>query len=208
MAVAGLMILGALVAGAIALLGDRKAQDRRDRAGHARAVTAEIARLKRIQAPHRGAARQLRPAAGASTAQQLAARHRLLLAVQEAVTADARRRAATGEITGPITHTECGPFLRAREATPDDQVPGKPVGRYDCVAVKTAARLNGKTVGKLGYAFVAALDFKRFTYVICRNSPAQGEAGKSLAFVRLDRACLKTKTAQIGSGYVDPDSVP
>jgi hypothetical protein len=26
--------------------------------------------------------------------------------------------------------------------------------------------------------------------------------------VRLDRACLKTKTAQIGSGYVDPDAAP
>jgi hypothetical protein len=207
-AVAGLVILGALAGGAIALLGDRNAQDRRDRAGQARAVSAEIARLKRVQAPHRGAARQLKPAAGSSTAEQLAARHRLLLTVQDAVTADARRRVTTGEITGPITHTECGPFLRAREATPDDQVPGKPVGRYDCVAVKTAARLNGKTVGKLGYAFVAALDFKRFTYVICRNSPAQGEAGRSLAFVRLDRACLKTKTAQIGSGYVDPDAAP
>jgi hypothetical protein len=208
MGVAGLVVVCALVAGAVALLGDRNAQDRRDRAERARAVTAEIARLKRVQAPHRGAARELKPAAGASTAQQLAARHRLLLAVQDAVTADARRRAETGEITGPITHTECGPFLRAREATPDDEVPGKPVGRYDCVAVKTAARLNGKTVGKLGYAFVAALDFKRYTYVICRNSPAQGEAGKSLAFVRLERACLATKSARIGSGYVDPDAVP
>jgi hypothetical protein len=44
--------------------------------------------------------------------------------------------------------------------------------------------------------------------VICRNSPAQGEAGKSLAFVRLDRACLATKSAAIGSGYVDPDPTP
>jgi hypothetical protein len=207
-AVAGIVVLGALAGGTAALLGDRDAQDRRDSAGRARAVAAEVARLKRVQAPHRGAARALKPAATASTTQQLAARHRLVLAVQDAVTADARRRVTTGEITGPITHTECGPFLRAREATPDDQVPGKPVGRYDCVAVKTAANLNGKTVGKLGYAFVAALDFKRFTYVICRNSPAQGEAGRSLAFVRLDRACLKTKTAQIGSGYVDPDAAP
>ena len=67
---------------------------------------------------------------------------------------------------------------------------------------------SGKTVGKVGYAFVAALNFRNFTYVTCRNSPAQGEAGKPLAFVRLDRACLATKSRAIGSGYVDPDTTP
>ena len=117
-------------------------------------------------------------------------------------------RMATGELRGTISHTECGPFLRARDAVPDDRVLSKPVGRYDCVAVQQDAIRSGKTVGKVGYAWVAALNFKNFTYVTCRNSPAQGEAGKPLAFVRLDRACLATNSRAIGSGYVDPDSVP
>jgi hypothetical protein len=50
---------------------------------------------------------------------------------------------------------------------------------------------------------VAALDFKRYTYVWCRNTPAQGERGESLAFVRLERACLAAKGKALGTGYVD-----
>src|SRR4051794_23974589 len=206
--VAGVIVLAALVAGAAVLISDRNANDKRDRAARARLVTAEIARLKRVQAPHRGSAVALKPPAGATRAQRLASRHRLLLAAQDAITADARARVQTGELHGRISGTECGPFLRSREAVPDDRVLTKPIGRYDCVAVLSDAIRSGKSVGTLGYAFVAALDFRRFTYVTCRNSPAQGEAGKPLAFVRLDRACLATKSRQIGSGYVDPDATP
>jgi hypothetical protein len=205
-AAAGLIVLVAAGVGAAVLIHDRNAQDRRDRAEHARLVKAEIARLHRVQAPHRGAAVALKPPRSASAAERLAARHRLVLAVQDAITADARHRVTTGELSGTISDSECGPFLRARDAVPDDRVLSKPIGRYDCVAVQSNAVRSGATVGKVGYAFVAALDFRRFTYVICRNSPAQGEAGKPLAFVRLDRACLATNTRQIGSGYVDPDT--
>jgi hypothetical protein len=114
------------------------------------------------------------------------------------------RRIAAGEIQGPVSHTECGPFLRAPDAVPDDRVLSKPIGRYDCVAIQSNAVQSGKVVGSLGYPFVAALDFRRYTYVICRNTPAQSEAGKALAYVRLDRACLATKTAAVGTGYIDP----
>jgi hypothetical protein len=91
---------------------------------------------------------------------------------------------------------------------PDDRVLSKPIGRYDCVAIQSAAVQRGQTVGNLGYAFVAALDFRSYRYVICRNNPAQSEAGKALAYVRLDRACLMTKSAAVGTGYVDPDATP
>jgi hypothetical protein len=202
-AAAGLIVLVAAGAGAAALIHDRNAQDRRDRAERALRVKAEIARLRRVQAPHRGSAVALKPPRGASPDERLAARHRLVLAVEDAITADARRRVTTGELRGTINHSECGPFLRARDAVPDDRVLSKPIGRYDCVAVQSNAVNNGATVGKVGYAFVAALDFRRFTYVICRNSPAQGEAGKPLAFVRLERACLAAKGRALGTGYVD-----
>jgi hypothetical protein len=205
---AAVLVLVALAVGAAVLIGDRNEQDRRDRAARARLVSAEIARLKRVQAPHRGSAVALKPPRGASDAQRLAARHDLLVAAENAITADARGRVKTGELRGAITHTECGPFLRARDAVPDDRVLSKPVGRYDCVAVQADAIRSGTTVGKIGYAFVAALDFRRFTYVTCRNSPAQGEAGRPLAFVRLERACLATKSRALGAGYVDPDTAP
>ena len=59
-------------------------------------------------------------------------------------------------------------------------------------------------MGELGFAFVAALDFKRYTYVWCRNTPAQGERGQAIStFVRLDRACLAAKGRALGTGYVD-----
>jgi hypothetical protein len=205
-AVAGVVVLAALAVGATVLLSDKSAKDKRDSATRAKLVAAEIARLKRVQAPHRGADVALKPAKGASAAQQLKARHDFLVAVQDAITTDARGRVRSGELRGTISHTECGPFLRAREAVPDDRVLSKPIGRYDCVAVLANATHNGQTVGKLGYAWVAALDFRRYTYVICRNSPAQGEAGRPLAFVRLDRACLATNSRAIGSGYVDPET--
>jgi hypothetical protein len=205
-AVAGVVILAALAVGAIVLLSDKSAKDKRDSAARAQRVAAEIARLKRVQAPHRGADVALKPAKDASPAQQLKARHDFLLAVQDAITTDARGRVRAGELRGTISHTECGPFLRARYAVPDDRDLSKPIGRYDCVAVLANATHNGQTVGKLGYAWVAALDFRRYTYVICRNSPAQGEAGRPLAFVRLDRACLATNSKAIGSGYVDPET--
>jgi ribosomal protein L37E len=203
---AGAVVLAAAGVGLAALLHDNGDRSARDRVAHARLVAAEIVRLRHVQAPHRGAAVALRPPAGASRARQLAARHRFVLAVQDAITADVRRRIRTGEVNGPVSHTECGPFLRAPDAVPDDRVLSKAIGRYDCVAIQRAAVQGGKTVGDLGYPFVAALDFRHYTYVICRNTPAQSEAGKALAYVRLDRACLATKTAAVGTGYVDPDA--
>jgi len=75
----------------------------------------------------------------------------------------------------------------------------------DCQALFDKADINrdGAAVGRLGYAFVAALDFDRFTYVWCRNTPPPSEAGKALAFVRLDRACQAAKGRAVGTGYAD-----
>ena len=71
------------------------------------------------------------------------------------------------------------------------------------MAVKRDVMLHpGQKVAELGYAFVAALNFKTYTYTWCRNNPAQGEAGKALVFVRLARACLAAKGKALGTGYV------
>jgi hypothetical protein len=197
---AAAVAIAAIVVVVLEAQADRQA---RERARLSRAVAAERARLTRLQAPHRGAARALRPAAGASAGERRRARAALVRSVEARITRDARGRARTGEIEGPIRGTECGPFLRAPDAVPDDRVLSKPIGRYDCVAIKGDIRDTRRSVGSIGYAFVAALDFRRFTYVWCRNTPAQSERGEPLAFVRLARACLAAKGRALGTGYVD-----
>ena len=196
-----LIVLAAVVAVVLSAKADR---DARQRVADTRAAAVERVRLTRIQAPHRGAAAQLRPAAGAGATERLAARAALVRRVEASITRDARARAKAGELDGPIRASSCGPFLRAPDAVPDDRVLSKAIGRYDCVAVKDdISGSGGAKVGSIGYPFVAALDFRRFTYVWCRNTPPQSERGPALAFVRLDRACLAAKGRAVGTGYAD-----
>jgi hypothetical protein len=198
---AALVALAVIVAVVLSAKSDR---DARQRSADARAAAAERVRLTRLQAPHRGAAPELRPKAGAGPAQLLAARAALVARVERRITRDAEARVRAGEIDGPIRSSECGPFLRAPDAVPDDRVLSKAIGRYDCVAVKAdLTGANGSSVGRIGYPFVAALDFTRFTYVWCRNTPPQSERGPALAFVRLDRACLAATGRALGTGYAD-----
>ena len=180
-------------------------RNERERKASAKAVAAERVRLERLQAPHRGAATQLAPPAGASDLDRLNAREALVRAAEASITRDARARDARRRARrAPSRGTECGPLLKAKDAVPDDRILSKAIGRYDCVAVKTTVTGEaGQSVGRLGFPFVAALDFKRFTYVWCRNTPGQGERGVALAFVRLDRACLAAKGRALGTGYVD-----
>jgi hypothetical protein len=194
-----------VVAAVLALVVSHVQAGRRDRqrAADARVAAAERVRLTRLQAPHRGAATDLLPAAGADEPARLAARASLVRRVEAQITRDARARVSAREIRGPIRDTECGPFLRAPDAVPDDRVASRRIGRYDCVAIKGDIVKDGGSVGRLGYPFVATLDFRRFTYVWCRNTPPPGERGEPLAFVRLDRACLAAKGRPIGTGYAD-----
>jgi hypothetical protein len=197
-----LVVLGGV--GTVFALSDRSDREARDKARQTELVAQLRARLKRIQAPHRGAAKDLKPPAGASAAEQLRARKALVTVVEQRITDDARARARAGELDGPISSTFCGPILKSKEAIPDDRVLSKHIGRYDCVAIKHhVIAQKGEKVAELGHAFVAALNFDTYTYTWCRNTPAQGEAGKALVFVRLERACLAAKGAALGTGYVE-----
>jgi hypothetical protein len=199
-----LLLLGG-VGGALAL-SDRDDREANDKAEQTRLVAQLRARLVRIQAPHRGAASRLKPAAGATDAQRLKARRALVVAVEDRITRDARAREKTGELDGPIKDTVCGPILKSKEAIPDDRVLSKSIGRYDCVAIKAhVTNQDDVKVAELGHAFVAALNFDTYNYTWCRNTPAQGEAGKALVFVRLDRRCLAATGEALGTGYVAQD---
>ena len=196
------------VAATVVLLVQKSEREERDAASLKVAVAAERVRLKRIQAPHEGAVGDLKPSAGATATQQRAARAELVRTVEAAITADAQDRVRSGELDGPIGTTECGPIARRPDAVPDDRVLSKTIGRYDCVAVKTDVQKDGQTVGKLGHPFVAAVDFKRFSYVYCRNTPPQSERGQVLVSVRLDRRCLAATGRALGTGYVEEDEEP
>lgn len=200
----GAALIVAVAVIAVVLSDVSSDRSKREQSAAEKAMAAEKVRLRRLQAPHRGSATQLRPAPGASDQTLLGARAALVTAAEASITRDAQGRARAGELQGPIARTECGPLLKAKDAVPDDRILSKPIGRYDCVAVKRSVTGDaGQSVGRLGFAFVAALDFKRYTYVWCRNTPAQGERGVALAFVRLDRACLAAKGRALGTGYVD-----
>ena len=199
---------GAVLAVAIAVFvvlaaGDRTDREAREKTATAQRVAALRAKIALRQKPHHGAARALRPPPGATHAQRLAARAALVGAVERRITSDARARAKAGELDGPIVSTTCGPILKSKTAIPDDRVLTKHIGRYDCVAIKKhITDAEGANVAELGHAFVAALNFDTYTYTWCRNTPAQGERGVALVFVRLDRACLAATGQALGTGYV------
>lgn len=192
--------MGAVLVAVLAVLaGQEDDRQREERAARAVAIERLRARMAAQQAPHHGTAARLRPAAGASEDAQRAARRRLVDAAEAAILRDARARAKTGELDRPVLDARCGPILKSKEAVPDDRVLTKDVGRYDCVAV-TSEVPDG---GALGYAFVASMDFRTYDFTWCRNTPAQGERGQALVFVRLDRRCLRTTGRALGTGYVD-----
>jgi hypothetical protein len=196
------VVVAGLAVASVFAFSDRDTREQDEHARTTQVIRDLRAKMVREQAPHHDAAPRLRPPAHASDAQQLAARRRLVVAVEDRITADVRARIRTGELDGPVLSTACGPILKARDAVPDDRVLTKAIGRYDCVAIKDhVIGAGNRKVAELGNGFVAALNFKTYTYTWCRNTPAQGEAGVALVFVRLDRACLDLKGRALGSGY-------
>jgi hypothetical protein len=200
----------ALVAAAVALtvIVPRIDDSKRERAAAERAaeratLVAERRRLTADQRPHHG--RGTREQTAAREAQRLAARRALVQEVEGSITRDARHRLATGALDRRVRTTECGPLRR--DLGHDELDLAKPIGRFDCVAVTRDVIKDGKVVGKFGFAFVAAVQFRRGTYTWCKNNPALSERTKTLAFVRLDPSCLglPPDAEPLGTGYVMPD---
>jgi hypothetical protein len=202
-AVAALAVVGFAVWLVPRLVDFRHHSDAQVRASRAALVARERARLIAEQRPHHGSAVALRPAAHAPASDRLRARRSLVGYVEASITADARARIAHGLLSGkPPSHTSCGPLVR-NQITRDEEDLTKPVGRYSCVAVVRDAVQHGKRVGLFGIPFVAAVDFKRFTYVWCKDNPAANAAETGLVFVRLSRECLATHGKAFGTGYLE-----
>jgi len=203
-AVAGLALAG-LAAWVVPQLVDyRHKSDAEIRAGRAALIAAERARLIAEQRPHHARAASLRPAGDAPAGERLRARRRLVIRLEQSITADARARIKAGLLEGKApSRTRCGPLVR-NQATGDEDDLAKAVGRYSCTAVVSNAVQHGRSVGLFGIPFVAAVDFRRFTYVWCKDNPAANASETGLAFVRLARECLATTGKAFGTGYVRP----
>jgi hypothetical protein len=171
-------------------------------------VSAQRKRLIREQTPVFGEDPEFRPVpASATDPAERAARRQIVLAMETAITADAQVRIKAKRMDGPVKFTECGPLVRTPDSRPDDEILTKKLGRYDCVAVKRDVRRFGRTVALFGHPYVGTIDFKKGTFVFCKDNKVPGERGKALVTVKLSPVCLglDENAEEVGEGYVQPE---
>jgi hypothetical protein len=191
----GAVLFALAVAGAAALVVPRiDASKRRTAAAEARELAEQRAsRRARVIAEQRArrvAVPRLRPDAGAPAAERVAARTALLARAQREITADARRRVATGELSGRPGSTDCEPYP-PRDPRPERDLSTRE-GVYNClVVVREIEATDTNVAGRLGYPFRAVLDFEAFSFVWCKLNPVPGEqvVPDPRTVVELPRVC-------------------
>ena len=203
----GLTLAGVIVAAILILPGvfdAKRESDARAAREHAARVAAERKRLIREQRPMRGKPANLKPPGpNASSSEILAARKQLITALEGAILADAQQRVKTGELDGPVQRVSCGPLIRNPGNVGEEEDLKNRRGRYDCVAVKRDVMKDGKVVGLFGHPFVGTADFKRFTYVWCKDNKVPGERGKPLAKVPIPAVCIGAEgQPRVADGYL------
>jgi hypothetical protein len=159
-----------------------------ERAAQAKLAAAEGARITRLQQPRFAPGPQRRPGEPA-----LAHRARLVEAGAAAITADARRRMAAGDISGPVAGTECTPFPSGSGRRAQETDPAIPRNRYECLAYERRfplSELEGQArTGIIGQPYWLVIDYGKASLAYCLLVPRAGEGGKPLAFVRVEHAC-------------------
>jgi hypothetical protein len=166
---AGAVVLGIALAIMIPRINEGKSERAAAAAAEqARAQKANRARVIKLQQPRTGEFASLKPARDASAAEVANARAQLVTSVETAITADAQKRAATGEISkvqGPTTCTHAA-------GTPETG----PVGFFDCyTVVRKVPKVETNVAGSIGYPFRAVLNYQSFTYAFCRAEQFPGE---------------------------------
>jgi hypothetical protein len=186
-----LVVLGIAAAIIVPRIDTRK---ERLAADDARAHAA-LVRQRRLEAIHEQRPRTqafagLKPAAGAAQPKLVAARVALLTRTESAITADARARAAAGELKGNPSATSCEPYPPATSGPERDVSVRR--SAYDCfVAIDVVPGDKNNLSGHVAYPFRAVLDFKSFSAAWCRMNLVPGEKViPDPAFVTaLPRAC-------------------
>ena len=169
-AAVGALVLGAAAAIAVPRIDDSKKEGAAERAAQAAAaVSAEKARLRADQRVH-----ELAVPAGAD----------LVAALEGAITADAKARAAARTIDGPVLSTKCD--YTSADVT---QFPASRV--YKCF-VKTQTGLPGEggDVIGTGYPFVATIYTRERRLAWCKQNPHADEKGsRGDVRVRMSPVC-------------------
>jgi F0F1-type ATP synthase membrane subunit c/vacuolar-type H+-ATPase subunit K len=153
------LVVGVAAAIAVPRIDESKREGAAERARRAAAAdAAERARLRADQRVHRAAI-----VAGIGPVR----------ALESAITADAKQRAAAKTITGPVLSTSCEAAGEAAIQFPHSRV-------YKCF-VKTATGLRGEGGDILGtgYPFVATIYTKARRLAWCKQNPHADEKGMS-----------------------------
>jgi hypothetical protein len=165
----GALVVGIALAVMIPRINEGKAERARaDAAKEAQVRAANRERVIKLQQPRTGRFVALKPEKNASPAEVASARARFLSSVQTAITADAQKRAAAGEISRVQGPTTCTRAAGTRASGP--------VGVFDCyTVVRKVPKVKTNVAGSIGYPFRAVLDYKAFTYAFCRTEQFPGE---------------------------------
>jgi hypothetical protein len=193
----GVVLLPFVVVGLVLALGPGIEKSKEDRA------RSEEQQAARQQAAREAAQReQQRPRFGtaAPAPDSVAGRERLLDAAARSVRADATRRAAAGEFSGPIRGVDCEPFPRTTSGTGAAQDLSKTTGAYSCLAV--TARFSGSTgdgevapytqseAGTIGHPYRVRIDFSSGRYAFCKVAGRPGEGSlRANQRVTVPRVC-------------------
>jgi hypothetical protein len=178
--VAGI-VLALLLAPGIDESKDERARAEQERLAQLRAERVE--RLKAEQRPRTGR--------GGPAGEDLEQRAALAAALPAAIQADARRRAAAGELDGPIRSVECEPYPRSAAGDPPHLDPRLATGRYSCLAVtQTVAAGDRNEAASIGHPYRAEVNFDTGRYAFCKVSgrPGEGSVGQQ-PIVPVPAAC-------------------
>jgi hypothetical protein len=165
----GVVITGIALAILIPRIDTSKEEYAARKAAEKRAAVAQNrARITKSQTPHSGDASSLLPAAGASAAEVAAAKDRLMDHMKADLLADARTRAAAGQMR-PVTGA---PSCDRTVGTPTSG----PIAVFDCFLPTTKIpRTSRSASGVIGYPFRTVVDYKTFTYTWCKTEQVPGE---------------------------------
>jgi hypothetical protein len=183
-----LALLPFAVVALVLLLGPGidESKDRRAAAERERRAQLTAERVQRIEAEQRPRFRRAAPAG-----RDMAARSALVAALPATIHADARRRAAAGDLDGPIRSVECEPYPRSVDGRGAHLDPSQPTGRYSCLAVTREVTPTERNEGALiGHPYRVMVDFVSGRYAFCKVSGRPGEGSLSAEIlVPVPEAC-------------------
>ena len=97
----------------------------------------------------------------------------------------------------------CGPLVKNPGNHTEDEDLSKTKGAT--TAWRSSARSCSTTRSSAcsGHPFIGTADFKRFTYVWCKDNKVPGENGKPLAKVPIPAVCIGAEgQPRVGDGYL------